>query len=190
MALENQLDARPIELADLLQLVEHRESVQSTETVESVYNWFQKHQQEYIGVLNGNRFVGLVSRGQVGFLLGARFGIAIYGRQPIGSHLIEKSLFVSSSAPLLTLLEAALSRSGDLFYDDVALVDQTGAYLGIMTVPTLVRWQSRLILEKTARPKLTSARSKKIINIYSGASTNCANRAGVTKSSLKTALLV
>ncbi|MDR3456083.1 MAG: ATP-binding protein [Verrucomicrobiae bacterium] len=137
-----------VELVALPELVEHSESVQATETVEAVYNWFQRHQQEYIGVLSDKKYLGLVSRGQVGFLLGARFGIAIYGRQPIGAHLIEHSLHVTASAPLLSVLESALSRSGELFYDDVALVDDAGEYLGIITVPTLVRWQSRLILEK------------------------------------------
>jgi len=140
---------RSAESVDLSQLLEHGESVQATELVENVYNWFQRHQQEYIGVLNGKKFVGLVSRGQVGFLLGARFGLAIYGRQPIGSHLIENSLHVSSSTPLLAVLNVALSRPGDLFYDDIALVDETSEYLGIITVPTLVQWQSQLIQEKT-----------------------------------------
>jgi two-component system NtrC family sensor kinase len=137
------------ELVELAALVDHRESVQATATVESVYDWFKSHQQEYIGVLAERRFLGLVSRGQVGFLLGARFGFAIYGRQPIGSNLMDQPLQMPEKTPLLTVLEEALSRSGDRFYDDVALVDEAGEYLGIITVPTLVHWQSRLILEKT-----------------------------------------
>jgi len=139
---------------DLTQLVEHNESVQATETVENVYQWFQRHPQEYIGVLQGRRFEGLVSRGRIGFLLGARFGTAIYGRLPIGDHVIKDSLFVSRSSPLLAVLEASLSRPGELFYDDVALVEEDGTFLGIITVPTLVRWQSRLILEKNRQAQL------------------------------------
>ena len=154
MLIEKKQQSRSAELVDLSQLLEHRESVQATELVENVYNWFQRHQQEYIGVLNGKQFVGLVSRGQVGFLLGARFGIAIYGRQPIGSHTIEHSLHVSCSTPLLAVLNEALSRAGDLFYDDVALVDEAGDYLGIITVPTLVQWQSQLIQEKTRQAEV------------------------------------
>jgi two-component system NtrC family sensor kinase len=117
--------------------------------VENVYTWFKQHSQEYIGVLEGRRLAGLVSRGQIGFLLGARFGFAIYGRQLIGANMMDQPLLLPVTTPLLTVLEAALSRSGDCFYDDVALVGEAGDYLGIITVPTLVQWQSRLILEKT-----------------------------------------
>jgi signal transduction histidine kinase len=49
----------------------------------------------------------------------------------------------------LTVLDQALSREGDNFYDDVALTDEDEKFLGIITVPTLVQWQSRLILQKT-----------------------------------------
>ena len=139
----------PTERVDLAELVEHRESVPATETVENVYTWFKEHPQEYIGVLEGRRLLGLVSRGQIGFLLGARFGFSIFGRQRIGANLMDQPLLLPVTTPLLTVLEEALSRSGDRFYDDVALVDAAGDYLGIITVPTLVQWQSRLILEKT-----------------------------------------
>jgi two-component system NtrC family sensor kinase len=145
----NDQESIATERVDLAKLVDHRESVQAAETVENVYAWFKQHQQEYIGVLEGRRLVGLVSRGQVGFLLGARFGFAIYGRQSIQSNLMEHPLLLPETTPLLAVLEEALSRSGDRFYDDVALVNEAGEYLGIITVPTLVRWQSRLILEKT-----------------------------------------
>jgi len=148
-AIEIEQDSTSTELSDLIQLVDHQEAVQTTETVEHVYDWFQKHRQEYIGVLRDKQFVGLVSRGQVGFLLGARYGYAIYGRQPIGSHLMDKPLQLTSTTPLLSALESALSRTGDRFYDDVVLLSEAEEFLGIITVPTLVRWQSRLILEKT-----------------------------------------
>ena len=138
-----------VEGIDLLSLVEHRESVQASETTENVYKWFQTHQQEYVGVVSGTRLVGMVSRGHIGFLLGARFGFALYGRLPVEQHLMPHSLRVNRTTPLLTILDQALSRQGDSFYDDVALVDEEEQFLGIITVPTLVRWQSKLISQKT-----------------------------------------
>src|SRR5271165_6083526 len=116
------------ELMDLARLVDHRESIQATEPVEKVYVWFQQHQQEYIGVLQGRQFLGLVSRGQIGFLLGARYGFAIHGRHPVSVHLMAEPLVLQEGQPLLTALEAALSRPGDRFYDDAALVDAAGNY--------------------------------------------------------------
>jgi two-component system NtrC family sensor kinase len=146
---EKSPESTATELMPLAGLVDHRESVPATETVENVYGWFQKHPQEYIGVLQEGKFAGMVSRGQIGFLLGARFGFAIYGRQVIGLNLMDQPLHFLDATPLLEALDAALSRTGERFYDDVAVVDERGDYLGIITVQTLVQWQSRLILEKT-----------------------------------------
>ena len=50
MPLENEPDPNSVELVNLPQLVEHYESVPVTGAVENVYQWFQRHHQEYIGV--------------------------------------------------------------------------------------------------------------------------------------------
>jgi len=136
------------ESVELQSLVEHRESVPAAETTESVYKWFQSHSHEYVGVVSGKRLIGMVSRGHIGFLLGARFGFALYAHQTLDKHLMKEHLHFHRDTPLLAVLEQALSRQGDSFYDDVALVGEDEEYLGIITVPTLVRWQSKLILQK------------------------------------------
>lgn len=146
---ERPTDSFALENVDLLSLVEHREFVQATETTEKVYKWFQSHSHEYVGVVSDSRLIGVVSRGHIGFLLGARFGFALYGHQPVDQHLMKGHLRVYRGLPLLKVLDQALSREGDNFYDDVALTDGNEQFLGIITVPTLVRWQSRLILQKT-----------------------------------------
>ncbi|MFA6546942.1 MAG: ATP-binding protein [Limisphaerales bacterium] len=134
---------------DLETLVGHRESVDAETAVESVYQHFQVHPHEYLGVTREGRVAGLVSRGHIGFLLGSRFGFAVYGRQPVGGHLLAQHLCVPLGAPLLDLLDKALSREGDEFYDDVALADASGFYKGIIPVQTLVRLQTRLIADTT-----------------------------------------
>ena len=150
MALEERpIDSLALENVDLLSLVEHREFVQATETTENVYKWFQSHSHEYVGVVANTRLIGVVSRGHIGFLLGARFGFALYGHQTVDQHLMKGFLQICRSDSLLRVLEQALSRQGDSFYDDVALTDEDGQFLGIITVPTLVQWQSRLISQKT-----------------------------------------
>jgi signal transduction histidine kinase len=142
-------DSVALENVELLSLVEHREFVQATETTEKVYKWFQSHRYEYVGVVAGKKLIGVVSRGHIGFLLGARFGFALYGQQTVDQHLMKGHLRIYQGTPLLTVLDRALSRQGDNFYDDVALADEDEQFLGIITVPTLVHWQSRLILQKT-----------------------------------------
>lgn len=148
-SVESRSESVAVEDVDLISLVEHRESIQAAETTESVYKWFQTHTHEYVGVVSGTRLIGMVSRGHIGFLLGARFGFALYGHQPVEQHLMKNHLQFYQGTPLLEVLDQALSRRGDSFYDDVALVDADEEFLGIVSVQTLVRWQSKLILQKS-----------------------------------------
>ncbi|HTX20411.1 MAG TPA: ATP-binding protein [Candidatus Aquilonibacter sp.] len=145
---QNMNDSTTAENVDLRSLVEHRECVNATETTESVYKWFQSHSYEYVGVVSGTKLIGMVSRGHIGFLLGARFGFALYGHQTLDKHLMKDHLSFHRNTPLLAVLDQALSRQGDSFYDDVALLDDGESFLGIITVPTLVKWQSKLISQK------------------------------------------
>ncbi|HTR42074.1 MAG TPA: ATP-binding protein [Pseudomonadales bacterium] len=149
VAEERPSESSALENVDLLSLVEHREFVQATETTENVYKWFQSHQYEYVGVVSSERLIGVVSRGHIGFLLGARFGFALHGHQTVDQHLMKGHLCIRRRDSLLAVLDRALSRQGDSFYDDIALTDGDEKFLGIITVPTLVQWQSRLILQKT-----------------------------------------
>ncbi len=133
---------------DLADLVEHKNTVVASQSVAQVYEFFQKQPHEFMAVTDGGRILGMVSRGQVGFLLGARFGLAVFGRQPIQENMLPQYLSIRRGTPLLTVFEVALSRKGDQFYDDVALVDDAGIYLGMIPVQTLVRLQSQMISDQ------------------------------------------
>ena len=136
------------EPTELERLVDHRESVPAHEPVEAVYERFCQHQQEFAAVLDGSRLVGLVSRGQLGFLLGGRLGLPLHGGDPICDHMIPAPLIIPRNSSLPTLLDQTFARSGEDFYNDVAVVDAEDHFLGIITVQTLVRTQSRIILEQ------------------------------------------
>src|ERR1700677_2049481 len=100
-AVESINDSAVVEDVDLVSMVEHRECIQAAETTENVYKWFQTHNHEYVGVVSGTRLVGMVSRGHIGFLLGARFGFALYGHQPVDQHLMKNHLQIRHGSPLL-----------------------------------------------------------------------------------------
>jgi CBS domain-containing protein len=62
-----------VEQIDIMSQIEHAECVPATMTLDSVYEGFRAHGREFAGVVEGQRLVGIVSRGHVGFLLGARW---------------------------------------------------------------------------------------------------------------------
>ena len=129
-------------------LIDHQECVQVGQTLEQVHEWFRHHPHEFAAVLDGGTYAGLISRGHLGFLLGTRFGFTLHSRHLIQEHLLPECMVTVSTLPLLTLLENALSRTGEAFYQDVPLVDPEGRFVGIIPVPALVRAQSALIAEQ------------------------------------------
>jgi two-component system NtrC family sensor kinase len=133
---------------DLKGLIDHQLAVPPTQTVADVYELFQKVPHEFLAVTDEGHVLGMVSRGHVGFLLGARFGFAVFGRQGIGQHLLTQCLQITLETPLLQVFEAALSRQGDSFYDDVVLTDEHQQYVGMIPVQTLVRLQTQMITEQ------------------------------------------
>jgi signal transduction histidine kinase/ActR/RegA family two-component response regulator len=129
-------------------LVDHRESVRADQTVDQVYGILRDQPHAFAAVVDGGKYQGLVSRGHLGILLGTRFGFALHSGHLIRDHLLPDCLIASESMLLLDLLRRALARTGETFYQDVPLLDDDGRYLGIITVPTLVRAQSALIAEQ------------------------------------------
>lgn len=136
--------------ADLLSMIEHRESVPASKSIEAVYESFRHHPYEFAAVLSEDgKFLGLVSRGQLGFLLGSRYGFAIHGRQHVEHATVANCLAFDHATSLLQVLDRALSRQGEEFYQDVAVLGQEDSFLGIISVQNLVRKQSELILEQS-----------------------------------------
>ncbi len=135
---------------DLAALVDHRECVQVGQTVTQVSDGFRHHTHEFAAVVRGETYVGLISRGQIGNLLGTRFGFPLHSHNPIQEQLLPDTLCVTPAMPLMELLGKAMSRTGEAFYQDIPLVEADGRYVGIIAVPSLVRAQSSLVNEQFA----------------------------------------
>ncbi len=141
-------DVLDVHQIQLVGLVEHRVAVPANLTVEATFETFRGIPHEFMGVLEGDRFVGMVSRGQLGFLLGGRFGFAVHSRDPVRQHLLPNPACATPQESLLVVLDRVLRREGDDVYDDIALLDGDGRFLGVIPVQTMVRLQTRLILEQ------------------------------------------
>jgi len=137
-----------IEPADLRQLIAHRESVQASDSLEAVHKRFASHEYEFMLVLRGEKFVGLCERQKIGMVLGARFGFAMHSRQPVGEAMLPAVTLVKVNQPLSEVLTVTCSRPNASLYDDVVLLDETDAVLGVIFSRTLVRLQNGLFMEK------------------------------------------
>lgn len=136
-----------VEQTDLGTLVDNHESVEAGCSLSDVYQRFQAHEEDYCAVLEGTQVLGLCSRARIGFLMGHRFGFAIYSKQTVREHLVENALIIQRGTPIRKVLEQTLGRTGKDFNDDVILVGPQGEYQGIISVPALVRLQSSLVAE-------------------------------------------
>jgi Serine phosphatase RsbU, regulator of sigma subunit len=138
-------DSLRAEDVDLRTLVSHRTTVQTKDTIESVFAAFAKDNVEFTAVLDGARLVGLCSRHQISELLGGRYGFSLWARKPIGEHLSPNEIRVSVATPIGNVLKKVFARSDDSFYDDVLLIDENESFLGLITTQTLFEVQNALL---------------------------------------------
>lgn len=139
---------KTVEQADWIELIGHRESVQASETLEAVHKRFAGHEYEYMLVMEGERFVGLCERQEIGMILGARFGFAMHSRQPVSQAILPETTIIKSNQPLSEILAITCSRPDARLYDDVVLMNEAGTVLGLVFSRTLVRLQNDLLQEK------------------------------------------
>jgi signal transduction histidine kinase len=141
-------EAPGIERTDLFSLVKHQERAEAGTSLGEVYQQFQSHQQDYCAVVEAGKVVGLCSRAHLGFLMGHRYGFAIYSKESVRQHMAGQPLLLRQGMPVRQVLEMALGRQGKAFSEDVILLGAEDQYLGIIPVPALVQLQSALVEER------------------------------------------
>jgi signal transduction histidine kinase/CheY-like chemotaxis protein len=137
---------------DLIEdLIDRTPVFDGEKSVGEVFDLLQSCEGDFFGILEAGRYMGVVSKAQVGMLLSGRFGYALYAKHPIHQHLLKDALAVTPGDALLDVLDRALSRREPEFHHDLAVVDAGRRFLGMLPMPTLVRLQNELIAEQTRR---------------------------------------
>jgi serine phosphatase RsbU (regulator of sigma subunit) len=95
--------------------------------------------------MDGEQFIGLCERQQIGMILGARYGFAMHSRQAVREAMLPEVTLINTTQSLAEVLHLACSRPNFSLYDDVALTDERGAVLGVVFSRTLVRLQNQLL---------------------------------------------
>src|SRR5215469_17248601 len=132
-------------------MIAHRECVQADDALQAVHKRFASHDFEFMAVLDGDELLGLCARRQVGMMLGARYGFALYSSKPIRGALVPATTSVAVGQPITEVLKIVFSRPDETFFDDVVLLDEEGKLQGLIFARTLVRLQHRLLLDNIGR---------------------------------------
>lgn len=133
--------------AELRSLISHTFSLAADTPLEAAQKFFSTRAMEFVAVVDGGRPLGLCARRQVGIVLGSRYGFSLFARNPIRNYLLPQALVISVTDPVHDVLARVSARPDEYFYDDVLLVDETGAFLGAIFARNLFRLQHGLLLE-------------------------------------------
>jgi signal transduction histidine kinase len=135
----------------LEELVQHAHAVDHLATLEEIHQKFRQLKVDYFAVMRDGLVLGLCARSHIGFILGSRFGFALYSNSTVHTALVENPVIVRASISPHELLAGAFARRGDAFYDDVVLVDGADRLLGLISTEALVNLQSRLMAGQMER---------------------------------------
>lgn len=138
---------RPIRLLDL---VEHAESLEAHVPLGAAQPEFVRRGRRFLGVIEAGRFVGVASVREISELLSLQFGHALFGRAPLGQHVLKRALAVAPDVPLTELFTLIAGRSDSAFDEDVALVADGRRFLGLIPMHRLVKLQTSLLLDNLA----------------------------------------
>ncbi|HVS51156.1 MAG TPA: ATP-binding protein [Opitutaceae bacterium] len=136
------------EATALVSLIHHSQQVEAGLALELAYGAFRERKVDFMAVVRDGAVIGLCARGQIGFVMGSRFGFALYSQSPVESVMVPTPLIVAQGTPVRVLLDRALARHGDAFHEDVALVDDQRGLIGLIQAETLAQLQSRLVAEQ------------------------------------------
>jgi methyl-accepting chemotaxis protein len=110
----------------------------------------------------GRRPLGLLMKHRFFRLLGSAFGVSLYATKEV-SYLMERNSYTAEmSISPRELIDGALSRKEDTFYDAVIITEQ-GKLAGILTVSDLLRLSRLLQKEAAGRQIRTARRAEEMI---------------------------
>ncbi len=136
---------------DLRTLTGHCAAMPSTATVEEVQAEFARANVDFLAVTEGEVLLGVCARRELVSALGSRFGFALNARQPVRAYLMAAPLRVVVGEKMTEVFKAAAARPDREFYDDVLLVEDSGRYVGMIPMRTIVRLQTEFLLDNNAR---------------------------------------
>ena len=149
-----------IESLSVHELIVARDTVSPKMKVEAVVDqFFNGRKLEALAIVEGGRVLGLALRGKIFATIFRRFGFELYGRSPIIEIAETAPLIVRVSEPLDSILEKAMQRPAADIYDEVVVVADNDAYLGLLSVKGMVLAQGDALSQSMIQRELALGRA-------------------------------
>lgn len=145
-------------MPSLRHMIYQKGEMPSTATLEEVYDYFKRSPYDYVALLAGRMISGMVSRENISFLMGSRFGFSVYGRRSACEYGVREPLILREDMNFLQMLECVMTRSDSHFMQDVMVEDVRGQYLGMINMASIIRAQTRLIQNQVRELERTNSR--------------------------------
>ncbi len=141
--------------AALRPLVHHDATIAHDAPLERVQALFAARGIEFVAMVRESTVTGICSRAKLERLFGSRFGFALYSRCPAHHAQVAHPLVFTLGTPLREVLDRSLSRPRDELREDVALVDDQHALVGLVPVDALARMQTQLVSDQVAQLEIS-----------------------------------
>lgn len=138
---------------DLTSLIGHSHWVNIDNSPQEAHNKLFEFNIDYIAVLENDKPVGLCSKTQLSNLIGNVKQIKSTTPQNLRDCLTAFPLQVSCTDSIVTVLIAAFNRDEEGFYDDVILTCESGEYLGLISMKSLLILQNWVFVENIKQLK-------------------------------------
>lgn len=108
----------------------------------------QYHDADHLTVLENNKPVGLITRQQFYISTGGQFGYHLFANKPIEEVSKNHTLVVNERTSITKLATLAMNRIHEDVYDPIIVVNDSGNFLGTITIRQLLQRASDLSIRE------------------------------------------
>ena len=118
-----------------------------------------------VALVEGREPIGLVSRHKLLFKLFKRYGFELYGKKPIIALTDTEPLIIHKDERLDVAIDKALERPAQDSYDDIIIADDSGCYMGLVSVKQMIIQQSNILANNIVQKEMAKERTKELERI-------------------------
>jgi signal transduction histidine kinase len=132
---------------------------------EAADRFFQAPHLDALAIVDRGEPVGLITRQKFLLKLFRRFGLEIYGKNPIITIADGSPLIIEETERLDIAIDKALERQPDMVYDEIIVAGGNGCFKGLLSVRQLVIQQSSALANSMVQKEIATKRAQELEKI-------------------------